>query len=160
MFLSPKEPLRGYCSPCPCVHVPFQDCVLHWPPLRTSVWPQHPQRGKYMDVYRDRVGRRGDLRVGCHHTHRILTGTGRLCCLLETIFPKVIENTQTLCGHGRHAWRCSVSLLGLLSPLCVGKSPVKLSKAGGGSDEADSQDAFVTTPPHTHTHQPHPGIES
>lgn len=46
-----------------------------------------------------------------------------------------------------------MSLLGLLSPLCVVKSPVKLSKAGGSSDEADSQDAFVTTPP-THTHTP------
>lgn len=44
-----------------------------------------------------------------------------------------------------------MSLLGLLSPLWVVKSPVKLCKAGGSSDEADRQDAFVTTPPPTHT---------
>lgn len=53
-----------------------------------------------------------------------------------------------------------MSLLGSFSPIGVLKSPVKLFAAGGSSDEADSQNAFVTTPP-THPHTPaSPGIES
>lgn len=61
-----------------------------------------------------------------------------LCCLLETVFPKFIQSTGTLPGHGRHAWEPWPE------PPVAPKVQSSCAKAGGSSDEDDSQNTLMT----------------